>query len=127
MDHRNVREQQQEGRAAYKPKSSRALASRREGGGSLGRQDRSRLLPDGWPSLLTASEIAIDPRRNPAYAMAERMQLPRVTRIGRRFLVRRDDLLLSLDESRAAWRGGAIELSLEDDSADFTAALRERF
>jgi hypothetical protein len=81
MDHRNVREQQQEGRAAYKPKSSRALASRREGGGSL----------------------------------------------RRRFLVRRDDLLLSLDESRAAWLGGAIELSLGDDSADLTAALSERF
>ncbi len=85
------------------------------------------MLPDGWPSLLTASKIAIDLRRKPAYAMAERTPLPRVTRVGRRLLVRRDDLLLSLDESRAAWPGGAIELSLGDDSADLTAAPRERF
>jgi hypothetical protein len=127
VDHRNVREQQQEGRAAGKPKSSRALASRREGGGFLRRQDRSRSLPNGWPSLLTASEIAIDLPRKPAYAMAERTQLPRVTRVGRRLLVRRDDLPLSLDESRAARAGGAIAFSLADDSADLTAAPSGRF
>jgi len=45
--------------------------------------------------------------RKAVYAMAERAQLPGVTRIGRRLLVRRDDLLSWLDERRAASPGGS--------------------
>jgi excisionase family DNA binding protein len=45
--------------------------------------------------------------RKAIYAMAERRQLPGLTRIGRRLLVRRDDLLSWLDERRAASRCGA--------------------
>ena len=56
-----------------------------------------------WPLLLTAQETADVLRTTPKaiYAMAGRGQLPGVTRIGRRVLVRRDDLLGWLDESRA--------------------------
>ena len=61
-----------------------------------------------WAPLLTASEVAVVLRtsRKAVYAMAERAQLPGVTRIGRRLLVRRDDLLSWLDERRAASPGG---------------------
>jgi hypothetical protein len=103
----------------------------RTGGRSFGTQNRPRVLPGGWPSFLTASEIAMHIRasRRAVYAMAERAHLPGVTRVGRRWLVRCDDLLPSRDESRAASPGGAIELNFGDDSVDLTsaAALRERF
>jgi hypothetical protein len=66
-------------------------------------------------------------RRMPAHATAERTPLPRVTRVGRRWLARRDDPRLSHDASRATSPGGAIELSLGSSSVDLTAALRERF
>jgi excisionase family DNA binding protein len=58
--------------------------------------------------LLTASETAalLRTSREAVYAMAERGQLPGVIRIGRRLLVRRDDLLSWLDERRAASPGG---------------------
>jgi len=58
--------------------------------------------------LLTADETAalLRTSRKAVYAMAERGQLPGVTRIGRRLLVRRDDLLSWLDERRAASPGG---------------------
>jgi excisionase family DNA binding protein len=58
--------------------------------------------------LLTADETAslLRTSRKAVYAMAERAQLPGVTRIGRRLLVRRDDLLSWLDERRAASPGG---------------------
>jgi excisionase family DNA binding protein len=58
--------------------------------------------------LLTANETAalLRTSRKAVYAMAERGQLPGVTRIGRRLLVRRDDLLSWLDERRAASPGG---------------------
>jgi excisionase family DNA binding protein len=60
------------------------------------------------PQLLTAEEAAAALRtsRKAVYAMAERHQLPGVTRIGRRLLVRRDALLSWLDERRAASPGG---------------------
>jgi excisionase family DNA binding protein len=110
MDERNVREAQQEGGAAGKPEASRPSARRPEGGSSFGRQDRPRprVLEDGWPPLLTAGEVAVALRtsRKAVYAMVERAQLPGVTRIGRRLLVRRDDLLAWLDERRAASPGG---------------------
>jgi excisionase family DNA binding protein len=58
--------------------------------------------------LLTANETAalLRTSRKAVYAMAERGQLPGVTRIGRRLLVRRDDLLSWLDERRVASPGG---------------------
>jgi excisionase family DNA binding protein len=108
MDERNVRGQQQGGGPVCKPEASQSSASRREGGSPLGTQNRPRVTPEGWPPLLTASEVAVALRtsRKAVYAMAERAQLPGVTRIGRRLLVRRDDLLSWLDERRAASPGG---------------------
>jgi excisionase family DNA binding protein len=55
------------------------------------------------PVLLTADEIAelLRTTRKAVYAMAERGQLPGVTWIGRRLLVRRDALVDWLDERRA--------------------------
>jgi excisionase family DNA binding protein len=108
MDPRDVQEWEQEGGAAGKQEVSRSPASRREAGRSFRTPDRARLLEEGWPPLLTASEVAVALRtsRKAIDAMAERAQLPGVTRIGRRLLVRRDDLLLWLDERRAASPGG---------------------
>jgi len=63
---------------------------------------------DALPPLLTIEEVAAVLRtsRKAVYAMAQRAQLAGVTRIGRRLLVRRDDLLSWLDERRAASPGG---------------------
>jgi excisionase family DNA binding protein len=60
------------------------------------------------PLLLTIDEVAglLRTSRKAVYAIAERVQLPGITRIGRRLLVRRDDLLSWLDERRAASPGG---------------------
>ena len=54
------------------------------------------------PMLLTADETAdlLRTSRKAVYAMSERGQLPGVTRIGRRLLVRRDVLLDWLDQKR---------------------------
>ena len=54
------------------------------------------------PVLLTADESAnlLRTSRTAIYAMTERGQLPGVTRIGRRVLYRRDDLLDWLDQKR---------------------------
>jgi hypothetical protein len=111
------------------PAGGESRVGDRTGSRSFGRQNCPRGLPGGWPSLRTASEIAIHMRasRRAVYAMAERTPLPRVAHVGRRWLVRRDDRLLSLDESRAASPGGTIELSLGDHSVDLTTALRQRF
>ena len=108
MDERNVRGQQQDGGAACKPEANHASASPREEGNRFGAQNRLRGTPEGWPTLLTAGEVAVVLRtsRKAVYAMAERAQLPGVRRIGRRLLVRRDDLLSWLDERRAASPGG---------------------
>jgi excisionase family DNA binding protein len=55
------------------------------------------------PLLLTADETAelLRTTRKAVYAMVERGQLPGVTRIGRRLLVRRDALVDWLDQKRA--------------------------
>lgn len=61
----------------------------------------------GLPPLLTPDEVAdlLRTTRRGVYGMAERGQLPGTIRVGRRLLVRRDDLLrslkLSLKECRA--------------------------
>ena len=56
------------------------------------------------PLLLTADEAAslLRTTRKAIYVMAGRRQLPGVTHIGRRVLVRRDDLLHWLDQNRRA-------------------------
>jgi excisionase family DNA binding protein len=50
---------------------------------------------DAFPVLLTSGEVASALRtsRKAIYAMIERQQLPGIVRIGRRVLVREDDLL----------------------------------
>ena len=55
------------------------------------------------PFLLTPADVAtlLRTTRKAIYSMAERGQLPGVTRIGRRLLFRRTELLRWLDESRA--------------------------
>jgi excisionase family DNA binding protein len=60
-------------------------------------------LDETLPYLLTADDTAclLRTSRKAIYSMAHRGELPGVTRIGRRLLIRRDDLLRWLDESRA--------------------------
>ena len=55
------------------------------------------------PEFFTVQEVAEILRTSPSaiYAMLARGQLPGVTRIGRRILIRRDALLDWLDERRA--------------------------
>ena len=55
------------------------------------------------PPLLTVDETAtlLRTSRKAVYAMAERAQLPGVTRIGRRLLIRSSDLLHWLDQKSA--------------------------
>jgi excisionase family DNA binding protein len=54
------------------------------------------------PTLLTIDDVAAFLRttRHAVYAMVERNQLPRLLRIGRRLLLRRDELLDWLDQKR---------------------------
>ena len=63
------------------------------------------LGPDAVPAplLLTPDEVAAMLRtsRKAVYAMAERRQLPGLRRIGRRLLIRRDELLEWLDHTCA--------------------------
>ena len=56
------------------------------------------------PELLTVDEVAalLRTSRKAVYAMVERRQLPGVTRIGRRVLVRRSELLSWLDHNCAS-------------------------
>jgi excisionase family DNA binding protein len=63
----------------------------------------ARRLRDSLPVLLTVDEAAtlLRTTRRAIYAMIERRQLPGVTRIRRRVLVRADDLLHWLDQKRA--------------------------
>ena len=58
--------------------------------------------PAELPFLLRVEDVAdvLRTSRKAIYAMAERGTLPGVLRIGRRLLVRRDDLLLWLEERR---------------------------
>jgi excisionase family DNA binding protein len=55
------------------------------------------------PPLLTVDDVAAYLRttRHAIYAMVERQQLPRPFRVGRRLLIRRDELLDWLDQKRA--------------------------
>ena len=55
------------------------------------------------PLLLTPDDVAalLRTTRRAVYAMIERAQLPGVTRVGRRILLRRDLLLRWLEEKRA--------------------------
>lgn len=54
--------------------------------------------------LLTVDETAelLRTSRSAIYAMVERRQLPGVIRIGRRVLLRRDELVNWLDQNRAS-------------------------
>jgi excisionase family DNA binding protein len=65
------------------------------------------LVSRPWPPLLTVAEVAELLRTSPkaVYAMAERGQLPGLTRIGRRLLVSGDALKAFLEESRERSRG----------------------
>ncbi len=60
------------------------------------------VINTGSPLLLTAGETAdlLRTTRSAIYSMIARGQLPGVTRVGRRVLVRREDLLHWLDQSR---------------------------
>ena len=73
-------------------------------------QPLAKLPLDALPPFLTTSEVAglLRTSRKAIYAMAERARLPGVTRIGRRLLVRRDDLLSWLNERRAASPLGVV-------------------
>jgi excisionase family DNA binding protein len=59
-------------------------------------------MHDDLPQLLTIDDVAAFLRttRHAIYAMVERQQLPRPLRIGRRLLLRRDELLDWLDQKR---------------------------
>ena len=59
--------------------------------------------PQDLPLLLTVSEVAslLRTSSKAIYSMADRGQLPGITKIGRRLLIHRDDLLEWLDRSRA--------------------------
>ena len=63
----------------------------------------SRRTGDALPVLLTVDEAAalLRTTRRAIYAMVERRQLPGIIRIGRRVLLRADDLLDWLDQKRA--------------------------
>jgi excisionase family DNA binding protein len=75
------------------------------------RTDAPAVTParDPSPLLFTVDEVAalLRTSRKAIYAMAERGQLPGLTRLNRRLLVRREDLLSWLDERRAASPGGS--------------------
>ncbi len=59
--------------------------------------------PDGLPIFLTAAEAAdlLRTTRKAIYVMIERGQLPGVTRIGKRVLVRTETLVHYLDQQGA--------------------------
>ena len=67
------------------------------------RHARESLRPDDLPALLTVDETAslLRTSRKAIYAMTGRAQLPGVTRIGRRVLVRSRELLHWLDQKGA--------------------------
>jgi excisionase family DNA binding protein len=72
----------------------------------VSRSPSTEPVPRHLPVLLTVDEVAelLRTSRKAVYAMAERGQLPGVTRIGRRLLVCRDELRSFLDERRASSR-----------------------
>jgi excisionase family DNA binding protein len=58
---------------------------------------------EALPYMLTVADVAELLRTSPkaVYAMVDRGFLPGVTRVGRRLLIRRDDLLQWLNRNRA--------------------------
>lgn len=64
--------------------------------------ETARCVP-ALPALLTIDDVArvLRTSRGAVYAMAARGQLPGLTRIGRRVLIRADALLDWLDQKRA--------------------------
>ena len=60
--------------------------------------------PRSMPALMTPGDVAelLRTTRRAVYAMIERRQLPGVIRIGRRVLVRTDELLHWLDQKSAS-------------------------
>jgi len=63
-------------------------------------------LPSGgvvMPTLLTVDEVAdlLRTTRTAVYALVARAQVPGVTRLGRRILIRADELVKWLDQNRA--------------------------
>lgn len=84
-----------------KPARAHALSpprSARERAGAVG--------DSGLPALLTADDAALLLRttRRAIYAMVERDQLPAPVRIGRRILLREQDLITWLESKRGARR-----------------------
>ena len=65
--------------------------------------DMTRNTTRSMPVLLTVNDVAVLLRttRRAVYAMIERRQLPGLVRIGRRVLLRADDLLHWLDQKSA--------------------------
>jgi excisionase family DNA binding protein len=64
---------------------------------------RRAMTDYGLPPYLTPSDTAslLRTTRKAVYVMVARGQLPGVTRVGRRVLLRRDDLLEWLNQKRA--------------------------
>jgi len=108
MDERDDADPQNDPDAIGPPRKPPRCAFHAGQGTRRGVRKRARVGHDGCPGLLTASEVAVVLRtsRKAVYTMAERAQLPGVTRIGRRLLVRRDDLISWLNERRATSPGG---------------------
>jgi excisionase family DNA binding protein len=90
-------------RACDEPRRLRPTRARAAASAPSSAHDRVRA-----PELLTVEEAAtlLRTSRKAICAMADRHQLPGITRIGRRLLVRRNVLLSWLDERRAASPGG---------------------
>jgi excisionase family DNA binding protein len=69
----------------------------------MSRPDRIGVFAGHEPLLFTVDEVAgiLRTSRKAIYAMAERGQLPGLRRVGRRLLVRREELLRWLDHTCA--------------------------
>lgn len=77
----------------------------RDSGASAGSHEHSTLsAAQSVPVLLTPDDVAdvLRTTRRAVYAMIERRQLPGVVRIGRRVLVRADELLRWLNQKSAS-------------------------
>jgi excisionase family DNA binding protein len=69
----------------------------------LARHGTTNRQHEALPFMLTVNDVAELLRTTPkaVYAMIDRGLLPGVTRVGRRLLIRRDDLLQWLNRNRA--------------------------
>jgi excisionase family DNA binding protein len=97
-------------RASATGTGSAHVAPRGSSHGELPAAGRRSLVDEApGPLFLTVDETAVLLRTSckAIYAMAERGRLPGVVRVGRRLLVRREVLLESLSERRAASPGGS--------------------